>query len=414
LPGTVHEVSHPAGVLRRLDRARERLAAFLVEPRNVAATLLTLSAVAALQQVLLGPKPMGDGLYTHYNNYRIYERSFLHLLHGQDLYVRYPAEHWDIFKYSPTFAALMAPFAALPDAAGVVLWNLVNAAVFVLALSRLPVLSARSKALLGLVLVPDFLTAVQNTQANVLVAGLVLLAFGLLERDRPGWAALAIACGFYVKLYPALGALVFVFYPRRLRFLSSLAAWLLLLGVLPLVLVSPEALRTLYASWFRLLFADREVLTGLSVLGVLHGWFGLDPSKTLVVLAGGAVLLVPLVNVGAWARPTFRLLFLAALLVWMVIFNHASESATFFIAMCGVGLWYFARPRRPEEAALFAFAFLLTSMSPRFPDVVVERLVRPYALKAVPCILVFAVIVLELVALRGEPLATAKRAARPA
>ncbi|HEY6003343.1 MAG TPA: glycosyltransferase family 87 protein [Anaeromyxobacter sp.] len=403
-------------VLRVAERARERLAAFFVEPRNVAWTLLALSVVAAVQEYLLGPKAMGGGLYTHYNNYRIYERSFVHLLHRQDLYVRYPAEHFDIFKYSPTFAALMAPLSLLPDAAGIVLWNLLNAAVFVLALAKLPVLSERSKALLGLVLVPDFLTAVQNTQANVLVAGLVLLAFGLLERDRPGWAALSIACGLYVKLYPALGALVFLFYPRKLRFLASLAGWLLMLGVLPLLLVSPEALRGLYTSWFRLLFSDREVLTGLSVMGVLRGWFGLDPSKTVVVLLGGVVLLVPLVNVGAWARPTFRLLFLAALLVWMVIFNHASESATFFIAMCGVGLWYFARPRRPVEAALFGLAFLLTSMSPHFPDVLVQRVVRPYALKAVPCILVWLVLVYELVASRGEPaaLVAAKRAARPA
>lgn len=416
LSGTVHEHPHLVTVHRAVERSRERLVASFVAPRSVTWTLLTLSVVAAVQEYLLGPKAMGGGLYTHYNNYRIYERSFLHLLHGQDLYVRYPAEHWDIFKYSPTFAALMAPFSLLPDAAGVVLWNLVNAAVFVVALAKLPVLSERSKALLGLVLVPDFLTAVQNTQANVLVAGLVLLAFALLERDRPVWAALSVAFGFYVKLYPALAALVFVFYPRKLRFLASLAAWLLLLGVLPLVLVSPEALRTLYAGWFRLLFSDREVLTGLSVMGVLHGWFGLDPSKTLVALLGGVALLVPLVNIGAWARPTFRLLFLAALLVWMVIFNHASESATFFIAMCGVGLWYFARPRRPNEAALFGLAFLLTSMSPRFPEVLVERVVRPYALKAVPCILVFAVLVLELLALRGEPaaLVAEKRAARPA
>jgi Glycosyltransferase family 87 len=411
---TLHLTPRLAAALRLADRARERLAAFCVEPRNVSWTIVTLSVVAALQEYLLGPKWMGGGLYTHYNNYRIYERSFRHLIHGQDLYVRYPAEHWDLFKYSPTFAALMAPFAALPDVAGVVLWNVLNAAVFVLALAKLPVLSQRSKALLGLVLVPDFLTAVQNTQANVLAAGLVLLAFGLLERERPTWAALCVACGFYVKLYPALGALVFIFYPRKLRFLASLAGWLVLLGLLPLLFVSPRELRVLYETWFGLLFSDRQVLTGLSVMGVLHGWFGLDPSKTLVVLLGGAVLLVPLLNVASYARPTFRLLFVAALLVWMVIFNHASESATFFIAMCGVGLWYFARPRRPGEAVLFGLALLLTSMSPRFPRVVVERIVEPYALKALPCILVWLALVWELAPWRQEPALVAKRATGPA
>ena len=407
---TIHLTPRLAAAHRLADHARERLAAFCVEPRNVSWTLLTLSVVAALQEYLLGPKRMGDGLYTHYNNYRIYERAFRHLIHGQDLYVRYPAEHWDLFKYSPTFAVLMAPFSALPDVAGIVLWNVLNAAVFILALARLPVLSQRSKALLGLVLVPDFLTAVQNTQANVLAAGLVLLAFALLERDRPTWAALCIACGFYVKLYPALGALVFVFYPRKLRFLASLACGLVLLGLLPLLVVSLGELRALYESWFRLLLSEPNFRTGLSVMGVLHGWFGLDPSKTLVVLAGFAVLLVPLVNVGSYARPTFRLLFVAAILVWMVIFNHTSESATFFIAMCGVGLWYFARPRRPNESVLFGLALLLTSMSPRFPAVVVERIVVPYALKAVPCTLVWLVLVWELVSWRREPALVAKRA----
>ncbi|HET7824816.1 MAG TPA: glycosyltransferase family 87 protein [Anaeromyxobacter sp.] len=396
-------------------RARERLEPFLADPRNVAWTLLSLAVVAALQEYLLGPKPMGDGVYTHFNNYRIYERSFRHLAAGLDLYVRYPAEHWDLFKYSPTFAALMAPFSALPDVAGLVLWNLLNAAVFVLALATLPILSPRDKALLGLLLVPDFLTAVQNTQANVLVAGLVLLAFCLLEKGRPEWAALAIACGFYVKLYPAIGALAFVLYPRRLRFLGWLGAWLLALGAVPLAFVPPDRLRALYESWFRVLLADREAFAGLSVMGILHGWFGLDPPKTLVVLAGGAVLLLPALNVAAWGRPAFRLLFVASLLVWMVIFNHAAESATFFIAMCGVGLWWFVRPRGRKEGALLASAVLLTSMSPRLPALVVEHVIQPYALKALPCLAVWIAIVVELASSRGDERAVlAKRAVRPA
>lgn len=382
--------------LRLGERGRERARAFLVDPTNVAWILIALAVVAALQQYLLGPKMMGGGLYTHFNNYRIYERSFVHLLHGQDPYVAYPAEHWDFFKYSPTFALLMAPFHSLPDAVGIVLWNLLNAAIFVLALAKLPILSSRGKALLGLVLVPDFLTAVQNTQANVLIAGLLVLAFGLLEEDRPALAALAIVSGTFIKLYPALGGLLFFLYPRRARFLLWGAAWTFLLGALPLLVVSAGELRAFYESWFRLLFSDREVLTGLSVMGWLHGWFGFDPPKTWVVLVGAAIVLAPLAHVGRHGLPTFRLLFLASLLVWMVIFNHAAESATFFIAMTGVGLWYFARPRGQRSTVLFALALLFTSMSPRFPNAVVQAVVVPYVLKAVPCIFVWAVVMVEL------------------
>jgi hypothetical protein len=49
-------------------------------------------------------------------------------------------------------------------------------------------------------------------------------------------------------------------------------------------------------------------------------------------------------------------------------------------------------------------------MSPRFPAFVVERFVVPYALKALPCILVWLVLVWELVSWRGEPALVAKRA----
>jgi hypothetical protein len=397
IPATLAAPPPPALVRVRPPRVLADLKALALEPRAVGWTLVILSVVASLQEYLLGPKRMGGGLYTHYNNYVIYTRAFGHLVQGLDLYVRFPAEHWDLFKYSPTFAALMAPFAVLPDAAGIVLWNLLNAAVLVLAISRLPVLSARDKALLGLALVPDFLTAVQNTQANVLVAGLVVLAFDLLEEDRPGWAALSIAAGLFVKLYPALGALLFLVYPRKRRFLLALGAWIALLGAIPLLLVSPGHLRDLYASWLHLLSSDREVLTGLSVMGWLHAWFGLAPSKTWTVLIGALALLLPAANVAAHGRPTFRLLFLASLLVWMVIFNHAAESATYFIAMCGVGLWYFARPRGRRDAILFGLALLFTSMSPRFPGSVVDHVVEPYVLKAVPCILVWLALVLELV-----------------
>jgi len=48
------------------------------------------------------------------NNFLIFRSAFDHLLAGRDLYAAYPAEHADLFKYSPTFALLFAPFALLP------------------------------------------------------------------------------------------------------------------------------------------------------------------------------------------------------------------------------------------------------------------------------------------------------------
>lgn len=42
--------------------------------------------------------------YNRYNNYTIFEKSFHHLKNNQDLYVLYPQEHFDLYKYTPTFS----------------------------------------------------------------------------------------------------------------------------------------------------------------------------------------------------------------------------------------------------------------------------------------------------------------------
>lgn len=376
----------------------DRLRAVVLDPRLVPAVYLSLAVLAGVQQLLLGARSFEGRAYTHYNNFVIFKSSFQHLLRGQDLYVRYPAEHWDLFKYSPTFAAFMAPFAFLPDAVGLLVWNLLNVAVLFIAIRKLPLLDERAKALLGLLLVPELLTSLQNSQCNVLVVGLLVLAFESLERERAGRAALLFVCAFYIKIFGLLAAVLFLLYPRKGRFLLWAAGWLVLLGVLPLLLVSPDRLQALYGSWARLLAADHSASTGLSVMGWIHSWFGFDPPKPLVVAAGAALGLAPLVQVRAYRSGAFRMMLLASVLIWVIVFNHKAESATYIIAMCGVGLWYFSRPRGPAAAALLALAFVLTSLSPTdlVPRALREEWVKPYALKAVPCILVWLTAIFEL------------------
>lgn len=40
------------------------------------------------------------------NNFLIFRAAYSHLVAGRDLYAAYPAEHVDLFEYSPTFALL--------------------------------------------------------------------------------------------------------------------------------------------------------------------------------------------------------------------------------------------------------------------------------------------------------------------
>jgi hypothetical protein len=382
-----------------------RAKAALLSPPLYLGFLLLVAAAAAVHMILLGPAlslanpPWGP--YTHYNNYLIFKASFAHLVAGKDLYALYPAEHFDYYKYSPTFAALMAPFAFLPTALGLVLFNLLNAAVLAVAIWKLPVLDARAKGFFAWYIAPEFLGAAQGTQTNILVLGLIVLAFEFCERKSNLAASLVVVLAFYIKLFGLFAGLLFLLYPQRKRLVLFTAAWLVLLGLLPLLLVSPRQLAFLYGSWADLLRADRLASIGspasFSVMGWLNAWFHIVPNPLLVVGAGLALALVPLANVRAYGDFHFRLTFLAAILIWVVIFNHKAESPTFVIAAGGVALWYFSRPRRPWRSLLAWLSFALTSLaySDLTPSSVKAHLVFPLVLKVVGPTLVWLAVIWE-------------------
>ncbi len=66
-------------------------------------------------------------------------------------------------------------------------------------------------------------------------------------------------------------------------------------------------------------------------------------------------------------------------------------------------LAYLAGPRRPFDRVLLALVLALTSMSPRFPRSRVVAFFEPYAVKAIPCVLVWARTVWRLAAGPAAP-----------
>ncbi|MBU6193191.1 MAG: hypothetical protein KGQ39_08460, partial [Bacteroidetes bacterium] len=89
--------------------------------------------------------------------------------------------------------------------------------------------------------------------------------------------------------------------------------------------------------------------------------------------------------------PEFRALGLAALMVWMVIFNHKAESPTFVIAVTPA-LWWLLRNRVELALQIMLVALILLSvLSPTdvFPTVLRKEWVEPYHLKALPAVLVW-------------------------
>jgi len=366
--------------------------------RLLLAGYLLLAWIAAIQQWSL--KRPGDP-YTHYNNYIIFRQSFVHLAGHQDLYTQYLAEHWDYFRYSPSFALAFGAFAWMPDLVGLLLWNTLNVAVLFLGWMALPLRDDRVRLAAAWFAAVEVMTALQNAQSNVLIAGLLLLAFSFLERRQLALAPLMIVAAAFIKLFGLVAFSLFLLYPEKKKFILFSALWGIVVGLLPLVVVSPAELVRLYEGWWGLLSMDYAGSAGLSVMAWLQSWFHLNPPRApraIVTLIGMALFCWPLMQVERYRDFNFRLLFLCNLLIWVVIFNYKAESSTYVIAICGVALWYFSRRRNWSDLALVSIAFMFTCLSPTdvFPSSLSATFFVPYSIKAVPCILIWAKVIHEL------------------
>lgn len=144
---------------------------------------------------------------------------------------------------------------------------------------------------------------------------------------------------------------------------------------------------------------------GLSVIGWLKTWFGWEPNKVAVAAVGVVLFCLPLLKIKSYSDYPFRVMLLASVLVWVIIFNHRAESPTFIIAVSGVALWYFIQAPKTENLVLLLLTLVFTILSPTdlFPPFVRHEWMEPYVVKAVPCILIWAKLTYNLLAGPIEP-----------
>jgi hypothetical protein len=366
-----------------------------------------ISVIAAAQGLLAGPKVYvpGGRPYIDYNNFRIFKFSFYHLVQNRDIYQLFPDDHWDLYKYSPGFALCFGLLSWMPDTIGLLLWNLINSLCLFAGIRLLPALDDEKKSLILLFCLLEMLLSIQNTQSNGLMAGLVVLGFALAERKNYMLSTLCIVFSFYIKIYGALAFVFYLFYPGKLRALGWTLFWMAFFALVPLTVISGPQLLLLYKSWFHLLLNDRSASIGLSVMGLMESWWRLSISKNIVALAGMLVFLLPLIHTRRYKDVHFRLLYLASVLIWMVIFNHKAESPTYIIAMSGIGIWYFSQKAGPLDKVLMILSFLLITMSVSdlVPAPVRNGFIRPYGIKAVMAIVVWFRIFYEQMTLTYRP-----------
>lgn len=349
------------------------------------ACLLAAILVALQKGVLAG----------HPGNFLLFRYSFHRLIAGGDIY-HPPAGEMTGFLYSPTFALLFAPFAVWPVPIGLLLWDAINALALYYGLTR--VLPPRAARLALTIVFLDLLRSLQNSQSNALVAGLILAAFVASERRREGLAAGAVWVAACIKIFPLAAGVFGLLGPQRRRFILWSLAIGTVLAASPLLVLSPAGLLAVYRDWLSILQRDSG-LQGQSVMRILSDWFGVAAPGWAIQFAGTLLLLAPLaVRWPCRLDAGFRLRFLSSLLVFLVIFNHQAESASFVIATSGVAIWYVTTKRAWWRTALLALTLLCVSVPGLFfvPYRVYHDVVWAHALNAFPCMLVWLVIQAEL------------------
>jgi len=381
-----------------LSKKLKKLRTYLENPKFILGVYIAVTIIASVASLFKPDRELGGNLHKDYNNYLIIKQSFSHLIENKDLYIYYPKDHWDLYKYSPAFAMFMGLFAYFPDFIGLILWNLLNSMLLFYSIKFLPIDNLKAKLFMLSFILLELLNSIQNFQSNGLVAGLIIFSFIFFERRNVVLSSLFIMLSVYVKLFGIVAFALFLLYPDRIKFILFSIFWFLALALLPLLIVSPEQLQSLYMSWQNLLANDYSVSQGLSVMGWLHSWFGINIPKYYIILAGVFLFCVPLINFDSYKKPAFRLLFLSSILIWVIIFNHRAELPTFIIAISGVAIWYFIQERKIENLILLIIAFIFTSVSPTdlFPDYLRDNFVKPYLLKAVPSILIWFKLTYEL------------------
>lgn len=341
-----------------------------------------------------------------FNNYVIYRMSFWHALDLKNLYDYYPNEYHDRFLYGIPFTAIVAPFSILPPYIGMLLWCVANSLLLYMAIRKLGLEKWKHAFVIWMCL-NELYTCVLMQQFNIAVAGMILLSFMFIERKQEFWAAFMIVLGTMTKIYGIVGLAFFLFSKRRIAFLKGLLFWGIALYVFPMLYTSPGYVADEYVRWFDTIM-DKNTenmftpYTNISLLGMVRKISGVYTYSDLWLVIPGLFLFVsPYFRINQYEYRQFRTHFLCSVLLFMVLFSTGTENSGYMGAMVAVCLWYISTPTHKTtptlNTILFVFCFILTSLSPTdlFPRFVRINYVIPYALKALPCILIWFKIVWE-------------------
>ncbi|MBQ3945573.1 MAG: DUF2029 domain-containing protein [Alphaproteobacteria bacterium] len=332
------------------------------------------------------------------NNFLIFKYVFWHAWNGTSLYAPYPGEHTDVNHYGPLFSLVVAPFAIMPHFIGLLLWC-VALSLFLYVAIRKSQFNKFQQIFILWFCAHELLTALFMQQFNIAIAAIILLSFYFIEEEQDFWAACMIMLGTFVKLYGVVGLAFFFFSKHKINLVGSLIFWAIVMFVAPMIFHGSDYLIGQYKEWYSCLLEKNSTnlfcsTTNISLLGMVRKiTLNSSYSDIWLILAGIVLFCIPYLRISQYKNKAFHQTFLASTLMFVVLFSTGSESSGYITPLVGVVIWYTAAPweRTKWDVALLVFVFVLSSMSPSdlFPAYIRREFIIPYALKALPVVLVW-------------------------
>ena len=370
-------------------------------PKVLTILWFLLPAVFAMVKYSLGTKA--------YNNYLIYKHVFLNIVRQANLYDFYPDSYLYQNHYGPSFSLIIAPFALMPDSIGILLWCLANALFLFYAIKKLPLEPKAIQMIMSISLL-EMCGSIQSQQFNPMLCSWIILAFVHVMKGRTGIAAFFISGGLLVKLYGIVGLLFTPFSGRYRSMIVWMITAVLILACIPMLYGDASFVLHSYVDWYhRLLGKNQEnIMTNftdgmqdISAMGMVRRITGISSlSNILFLFPAGVLTLLPLLKRAHYDDNRFKLFYLAQVLIGLVIFSTSAESPTYVIAVTGFAIWYAAfgedRPQWMKWMLVLLFLLTILSSTDVFPSYIRNSLIKPYALKALPCVLAWGVITVQL------------------
>ena len=227
-----------------------------------------LVALFCIYKIVHGGNPDWD--------YLIFTHSYDHAWANMPLYPLYE-EDTNYFLYGPTFAALIAPFAWMPDLVGQVLWELFIT-FFLFVVIRYSWMTKYQKVFIMWFCMQEVLNCVLDAELNTLVVSGIMLTFLLTEKEKDEWATFFIAMGTMTKLFGIVGLICVFFSKHKWRFVWTWVVWMLFFAVLPMLMFGFDYTCGEYVEWMKALAVKNDhnllldVKQNISLLGLVRNF----------------------------------------------------------------------------------------------------------------------------------------------